>query len=454
MTQAQLAERLNVSASYVNLIENGRRRITVSVLLRLTELFDLDLADLADDGSEGRLVAELMEVLGDPIFDRHEIKTGDVRDFVAATPNVAEAVASLYGSYRKLLAERCAMTPRGERDGFDTEDLTPADRVDDFLQQANNYFPDLEALAERIRHDARLSFDNPSGALESYLEQAFGVRVVALSRASEDRVVRRYDRDRHVLEISEMLPRWSHNFEIAYQLALLDAGSLLDQLCTAGGLEAGAERRLGRIALANYFAAAMLMPYAPFFKQAETLRYDIELLQHYFGVSFEQVCRRLTSLQRPDMRGVPLHLLRVDIAGNVSKRFSLSGLHIPRHGGVCPRWNIYSAFTQPGIIHAQISCLPDGTRYFCIARTMRRGGYGHGAAQSHLSIGLGCEVSHAHKFVYSDGIDLERPDRASAIGITCRTCSRLDCAQRAFPPLLSRHAPDENVKGLSPYSAA
>lgn len=206
-----------------------------------------------------------------------------------------------------------------------------------------------------------------------------------------------------------------------------------------------------RIALANYFAAAVIMPYQAFHRAAKANRYDIELLQHRFGTSFEQVCHRLTTLQRPGVRGVPFHLLRTDIAGNISKRFSLSGIHIPRYGGACPRWNVYAAFLQPGTINVQISKMPDGATYFCVARSVRKRGGGYGAPQSHLSIGLGCEIGWARELVYADGIDLDNPELAIPIGVSCRTCTRLDCGQRAFPPAAHQLNMDANLRAVSAY---
>src|SRR3546814_18997100 len=50
--------------------------------------------------------------------------------------------------------------------------------------------------------------------------------------------------------------------------------------------------------LANYFAAAFLMPYQAFYEAAEGSNYDVDRLAAAFGVSFEQVCHRLTTLQR------------------------------------------------------------------------------------------------------------------------------------------------------------
>ena len=63
-------------------------------------------------------------------------------------------------------------------------------------------------------------------------------------------------------------------------------------------------------------------------------------------------------------------------------------------------------------------------------------------------------MSFAREMVYSDGIDLESPERAIAAGVQCRSCERMDCRQRAFPPVHHKLAIDENTRGLSAYVSA
>jgi predicted transcriptional regulator len=211
---------------------------------------------------------------------------------------------------------------------------------------------------------------------------------------------------------------------------------------------------LCRVALANYFAAALLMPYGPFLEAARSLRYDIELLERRFGVSFEQVCHRLTTLRRPGQEGVPFHFIRVDIAGNISKRYSASGIRFARFSGLCPRWNVHSAFMTPGLMRTQLSRMPDGTTYLCVARTVRQSLGGFGAAHPLHAISLGCEISHAKHLVYGDSLDVNNPKAAVPIGITCRLCERMDCEQRAFPPIHRKLDIDENLRGRSFYTPA
>lgn len=453
MTQADLAQKLGVSASYLNLIEHNRRNVTVALLLRLSEIFKLDFQDLAED-EESQLVADLMEAFGDDFFEDSEITTTDVRELVTSAPMAAKGVLALYDAYKNTKDDARSMADKLSKEAealLEFESRLPAEQVSDYIQANQNHFPDIEDEAARVWRDAELRRGDLQNGLLDYLKTEFGVRTAVLPPGPGGGTVRKYDATRHTLELSDGLPPSSRLFQIAHQVGLLSAAPVFDMLLNEGGLKTGEARSLGRVALANYFASAVLMPYDDYLKTAKSLRYDVELLQHHFGVSFEQACHRLTTMQRPGDKGVPFHMLRVDIAGNISKRVSISGLRIPRYGGACPRWNVYTSFLSPGVISAQVSRMPDGDTYFCIARTIHKHTGGYGEPKSFLAIGLGCEITYAPELVYADGIDLENPDRATPAGVQCRTCSRTDCRQRAFPPLYQRLNIDENVRGLSAY---
>src|SRR5262245_66256613 len=121
--------------------------------------------------------------------------------------------------------------------------------------------------------------------------------------------VRSYDPTRKILMLSEVLRRGSRNFQLAYQVGLLTQGHVLDRIAEDPLLTSDESRAACRVALANYFAAAVLMPYDVFLEAAVRERYDIELLGHRFRASFEQICHRMTTLQRPGAEGIPFHLL-------------------------------------------------------------------------------------------------------------------------------------------------
>ena len=248
-----------------------------------------------------------------------------------------------------------------------------------------------------------------------------------------------------------MLTYTSRNFHLAYQVASLESEDVIAKIININNIESDEVKTLLKISLLNYFASAILMPYDDFLVNAKKNKYDVEILMHHYACSFEQVTHRLTNLQKPGNEGVPFHFLKTDIAGNVSKRFSLSGIHIPRHGGSCPRWNVYIAFLNPGKIHPQISRMPDGKVYFCIARAFEKGIEKHGMPKSFVSIGLGCDIKYAKDLIYSEGMDINNKKLQTPIGVSCRICPRIECQQRAFPPIDKELKLDINFRGTSPY---
>jgi XRE family transcriptional regulator, fatty acid utilization regulator len=455
LTQAQLADRIGISASYLNLIEHDRRALSAPLLIKLAGVLDLDLKALSPE-SHARTIADLMEVFGDPIFEGHDVTTAEVKELASASPTAARAVLSLYQAYRaaREASDTLAATlSDGDLEGIDSSHL-PTEEVSDLIQRHMNYFPELEEGAEGLAREAQAlpgDHEDLSVTLVKYLS-ALGVTVRVARTADMAGAVRRYDAETKVLSLSEVLRRGSRNFQLAYQIGLLTHAAVLDRFAADPHLSSASSRALARVALANYFAGAVLMPYRAFLEAARQERYDIELLGHRFRASFEQTCHRLTTLRRPGAEGIPFHMVRVDIAGNISKRFSASGLRFARFSGACPRWNVFEAFTTPGLLRTQLSQMPDGTTYFWVARTVNREGGGFHSPRSVLAVAMGCEASRARELVYADGVNLDGREAVVPVGLTCRLCERVDCAQRAFPPLQHPLKVNANVRGVSFYA--
>jgi predicted transcriptional regulator/DNA-binding XRE family transcriptional regulator len=453
LTQADLARKLGISSSYLNLIEHDRRALTAPLLLKLAQLFRLDLDAFSGD-DEARLSADLQEAFGDPLFEEHDLLASDVREIAGNVP-AARAVLALYRAYQsardatRALAER--MEEGVEVTGLDPLHL-PSEEVSDVIQQNRNHFPRLEEAAGALARDAKLDPADLYPGLVRYSKDALGVEVAIQTVESDPTAVRRYDAAGRRLFLSEVLPPRSRNFQLAHQIGLLSLQSDFDDILRGAHLTTPDSVTLCKVALANYFAGAVLMPYERFRESADAVRYDIELLGHRFRTSFEQVCHRLTTLQRPGNEGVPFHLVRVDIAGNISKRFSASGIRFARFSGSCPRWNVHKAFLTPQTVRTQVSQMPDGTRYFSISRTIRKSRAGYGSPHTLLAIELGCDIRHARRLVYADGVDLDSPEATVPIGVTCRLCERLECGQRAFPSIQHRLSLDENVRSVSFYA--
>ena len=452
LTQAAMAEALGISTSYLNLIERDQRPISAQILLQLVDVFDIDPRGLAGD-EEARAQAQLHEVFSDPMFRDAPLSKAELRDIAAASPAAADAVARLY---QEMLQSRAANAMLVEQlAGGDAPEMPVAnlalDEVRDFIAAQNNYFPALDEEAEAMHASVMAAHDEPYLALRARLEDEHHVKTRIAPVEVMANTLRRYDRHRQTIFLSELLDQPGRSFQLAYQLGFFEQMPIIEDIIVTSGLVSDEARKVARISLANYFAAAVLMPYDAFLKTAEVNQYDITLLGRRFGTSFEQVCHRLTTLQRPGARGIPFFLIRVDNAGNVSKRFSAGGFHFARFGGTCPRWHVHDAFRIPGQIATQTVQMEDGTRYFSIARTVSRDNSGFGVPDNQFAIAMGCEIKHAEKLIYARGENLNNDAADTPIGVNCRLCERRDCNQRATPSVNRALRVDEHVRGISPF---
>ena len=439
LTQLALAARLGISASYLNLIEHDQRAVTASLLLKLGETLRVDLAALSGN-TERQLELGLREVFADPLLGADPVPETEAAT-LAAAPNAARAVLALYRAWRVAREDAGGIAlPSGRRI------LLPNEEARDFFHEHANHFPALESAAETMAGALRASPHEMNHAIAERLRREHGISVTVRPLAG---ALRRFDPVARALALSEVLPRESRGFQMAFQLALIESREAVEAEVTAAAPSSEEAAMLIRVGLLNYIAAALLMGYAPFLEAAIALRYDIDALAARFGVSFEQACQRLASLQRPGARGVPFFFLRADPAGNVTKRFSAAGFPFARYGGSCPRWVVHTAFARPGEIAVQIAELPDGAAFLCVARSMTRAAAQWGEPAPTHVVAIGCAVSHAGEVVYGDGIDLAAA--RVGIGLSCRLCDRIECRSRAFPPLAHRLVGDPMVKGASPY---
>jgi XRE family transcriptional regulator, fatty acid utilization regulator len=453
LTQVQMAEGLDISGSYLNLLERNQRPVSAQLLLKLADTYDVNLKGLAGDAGT-RIISDLKEVFSDPLLEASPAGTQELMDLYASSPNTAQALISLYRAYRSSVEKIGALAEKVADTGGDIRidgGSFPVEEVRDFFATQRNHFPEIEAAAESLWETDLARADTLAAGLRSYLKTQHTTTVQVMPAEFMGQLLRRYDRHSNRLFITEALPAPARNFQIAYHIGLAAHGALIDRIIDTNGGSAVETRRLLRIALAGYFAGAVLMPYDRFLKIAESKRYDIELLSQRFDASYEQVCHRLTTLQRPTAPGISFFFIRVDPAGNISKRLGGGGFHFARFGGACPRWNLHEAFRNPGRMITQIVEMPGKSTYFSIARTVDGLSGGYHTPSPQMAIAVGCEISQAHRLVYSDGWDLNDLKRVTPIGMTCRLCERTGCAQRAFPPLNRTLILDESLKTISPF---
>ncbi len=446
-TQAVFAERIGISTSYLNQIENNQRPVSAAVLLALAENFQIDIGAISL-GDDDRLLSAVTEALADPVFDNYKPNLQELKLITQNAPGLARALIACHQAYRRNSEQLASFDDTLGRAASFTEP-TSYEEVRDFFHFVDNYIHDLDIVAEKLAAELGIPERDASVILPGYMEERHKVHIV---RAEPDEdIIRRFDPKSRVLFLNPYSPASTRSFQIAFQIAELEVDAQITAIAHRADFRTAEAFEICKIGLRNYFAGALTLPYQPFLKAAKELRHDLELLAARFGASVEQVAHRLSTLQRPGLKGVPIFFARIDRAGNITKRHSAAKLQFARFGAACPLWNVHQAFETPGRIIRQLAETPDGARYLCVATELTKGGGGFNAPQRRYAIALGCEVAYADSFVYADNLDFGNRAAFDPIGISCRICERTNCQQRAVPPLKRKLVVDHNLRGALPY---
>ena len=450
LTQAAMAEALGISAAYVNMLEKNQRSLSVPVLMALSAQFGIDWQDVVPDNGS-TLLADLRTAVQDPIFNEQTPDLDELRLAIDHAPVLAAAFLKLYQSHRAAIDN--IMRLGNEKMPADMVALSSETTIHDFFRSNGNHFDPLERAAEKLAAERPCPPDEMYTMLKARLHEKHGISVMTLPIEEMKDALRIHDVEGRSLQLSEALDYPNRTFQMAHILCFVEFPEILESITEDSSLMTKRSIDRCHIELANYFAAALLMPYDRFLDVAEHSHYDIDRLASAFSVSFEQVCQRLTTLNRDTRRGVPFFFLRVDKAGNVTKRFNATTFTIAEYGGSCPVWNLHATFRTPGVVIPQLVELPDGERFFTISRTTDRPVYSMDTQDRRLAISLGCEIRHAQKLVYAGSGALAADAAFSRIGINCHLCSRLNCAQRAHDPLVVELKTDPSRRGETRYES-
>lgn len=450
LTQAQMARELDVSPSYITLIEANQRPVSAQLLVKLSQIYDFSPGGV-DDQSEPRLRVGLETAFKDPVLGGSVSKT-EIEDVVGASPAITRGLLLLYDKYRALVMSAHAQDSHlATRETAELLEQTPqpVEEVRNHFHVKSNHFSSLDQAAEDLAEELEIWRHEPQIVLSDRLREKFGYEVKLRKADFFPGKFRLFDPHRKQLNLSEQLDQSARRFQIAVMLARIEFAKLIEAEVKDANFSQSAQP-LARESYANYFAAAFLMPYTRFLKEAENERYDIQVLCQRFGASYEQVAHRLTTLQRPSARGVPFFFVRVDQAGNVSKRFSAGRFHFSKFGGSCPLWNIHNCFEAPDRVHSQVLSMPDGTTYFSIAKSVLRHGATYTNPAGRVAIGLGCDVAYAPRLIYSSDLNMDAVAPVE-IGLNCYLCERPNCASRSSPPLSREFTFSDRVRGVSSF---
>lgn len=447
-TQGMMAKALGISPAYVNLLENNQRSVSVAVMLRLFEVYGVDWRDIAED-DDTSVLADLRGVMQDPIFAQDRPDLQQLRAALVHSPALAQAMLRLHRAYQAATDQLLSLAEGGDPVVAST---TPEAAVHDYFRRNRNHFRELEEVAEVFWGAEPVERDEIYTALKHRLRARLGITVRLVQVRDLPGTLRQYDAARHEILLSEALDHTNRIFQLVHMAGLLEQRAVLDGLIARSGIaEPRAQARL-RVELANYFAAAVLMPYDAFLAEARATKYDLDHIATRFGVSFEQACHRATTLQREGAQGVPFFFLRIDKGGNVTKRFNATGFHLAEYGGACPRLDVHTSFRTPGKIVPQFVEMPDTSQYFVFSRTVDRPTFERHGQDNRLAVAMGCTIEHAAEIGYAEAFTVSGA-RMVQIGINCRICPRANCDQRAHQATVLATPVDERRRGATRFDS-
>ena len=447
ISQAALARSIGLSPSYLSQIECDQRPLPRRVLHRLAAHLGVS-ASAFEDSETLRLAHDLREATADPLFGDGTVSLAEAEASIQAAPVVAERFLALYRAFqarREQAGPAGRDAPQGNGAGSTYEE------VRDWVQDHRNHFAGLDRAAEALVEAQGFGRDRLGDDLVRHLRDRHGIAVDMDPALLAQGTVWRLNRAARRLTLAEEASTESRVFWMGHAVAQLEQRHEIGRVLRRTPLSSPEATALARVALANYFAGALMMPYARFLEEARAVRYDVARLQRRFGASFEQVCHRLSTMQRPGMAGLPFFFLKTDIAGNVLKRSSATRFQFARFGGPCPLWNVYGAFARPGETLVQLARTPDDVTYLNIARTVGRGDSAYLSRPRAVAVVLGCEIEYAPLTVYAAGLDLASPAAAVPIGPGCRACERDLCRHRAVPPAGRALDVGSGERGVVPY---
>lgn len=457
LSQVNFAKKLGLSTAYVNQIENNNRPVTASVLLGINRIFGVDLAAFEDNDLD-RMTQDLQEVFADTQFHSTSVSKQELSELVTRAPQVAKAIMDMYGRMRayheKDAGADDTIQMNGPEDGSTNVNKSAYEEVRDYFHYQDNYIDSLDRSAEQLANDINLSGGDPKLAiLTDWLKTTYNIDVVQTTQ-DDSALIRHTQHDRRI-SIYRASPESTKIFLLGSVIAELHAKDILSAEVTTARFGSTSAESIARLALRNYFSGALNLPYETFLKAAADTRHDILRLSNQLDASVEQICHRLSTLQRAGSKGIPFYFVKIDRAGNVVKRHSATRFQFARFGGSCPRWNVHQAFEQnSGKFISQIAQMPDGVQYLCVATSVTKHTADSKTQERRYALGIGCEAQYADAIVYADGLALDDRSIPEPIGVNCRICPRDNCDQRAFPAINKIPVIDLEERGIVPYKSA
>ncbi|MBF9022516.1 DUF2083 domain-containing protein [Rhodobacterales bacterium FZCC0069] len=417
MRQADLAKAVEISPSYLNLIEHGRRRIGGKLLVDIARALSVEPTALSS-GADATVFDALHKaatdlrpnLLAEPELDRIDELSGRFPGWSGVLTQQQKRITALEAMIDSL-QDRLANDPVLAEAMHEILSSVAAIRsTADILVRE----PDLETQW-RARFHRNLNEEAERLSLRatqmlSHFEQQGDTNDGASSTAQET--------------VEAMFDAAGHHFAAieAHGVDAIDA-----VIARAAGMEDRTSRDLARAMLQAYAQDAARLPLAQFQSAAKSAGYNPSQLLHLGQGDVALILRRLATLP-PDPDMPEFGLAICDASGALMFRKRITGFSIPRFGAGCPLWPLYTVLSRPMMPTDGVWELPNGLAYHAWAVAQPRGGAGFAAAPILNATMLLRPLQDAENAL---------PQTALPIGSGCHVCPRDACAARRVPSVLA-----------------
>ncbi|MCL4153140.1 UNVERIFIED_CONTAM: hypothetical protein GTU68_024741 [Idotea baltica] len=278
-----MAQALGISATYINLLENNQRSLSLQVLMRFSDVYGVDWRELVEDDG-ANLLADLRNAMNDPIFGDEKADLHELRAAIDHCPKFARNMLRLHKTYRTLSERILAQTSADNDDSLTMFGVTPESMVHDLFRQNRNHFPELEAAAEDFRKGEKIETDEVYSYLKARLDRKFGIAVIPKQVSELPDTLRFYDEPGHRILLSDALDYPNRLFQLTHVLGLLEAGDTIDAVHREGG-----DQRPTRAARSGSNSPTipplrLLMPYDAFLKASAWKSLRLRSLARLLGI--------------------------------------------------------------------------------------------------------------------------------------------------------------------------
>lgn len=440
----ELANKTGLSKSYLNEIENGKKYPKHDKILQLSEILDCKFDDLVSTKLDKSL-APVSEILKSDFFKEIPLEL-----FGISRNNLISIISD---APKKVTAFINALIEISQNYNLGKEHFYFA-VLRSFQELYDNYFPEIEDRAKSFITENNLGDATgiTHGKLEKILIEELGYTIVS-DHFDEFGALKKlrslYVPETKTLVLNDLLDDNQKVFILAKEIGfnVLDIQSRPN---TYSWLDFSSFEELVNNYYASYFAGCLLIPkdelaeeVGDFFQNKEWQAQDFEKLIDEFTNSPETFYYRLTNILPQDFGLKDLFYLCFTKKKNSDKIQIIKELHLNQQQAphanstnehYCRRWiavkNLVKLKENEKVTDAQISHYKDSGLSYLVISTSQKNPFSDGTNRSYcLGIQLNSASLKKIKFAKSESV------KTVNVGVTCETCSIMDCEVRIAPPI-------------------